>query len=152
MSYGFGCFFKAKLMTVTQDHFEKEHLYYSMCALCMHTPWVSTSLSRTGFPVAEVVRAAELSLSLDLEATSFGHSTSSPMWHYDFNCIEKTRSLLWGVHEQELWNWREDLSLRWNSLDTAPPHEQTSASGQVSPGVCLRSWAYHKFFWVEVGW
>lgn len=46
------------------------------------------------FPVAEVLSAAELFFSLDLEVMSFGHSTSSLMWHYKFNCSEKTRFLL----------------------------------------------------------
>lgn len=110
---------------------------------------IFNQLSRTRFPVAEVLSevlsAAELSFSLDLEVMSFTHSTSSPMWHYEFNCSEKTRYLFWEVNEQELWTWREDLSLLWNGLGTASPHEQTPASGQVSLEVCWKSWIQVQF-------
>lgn len=40
------------------------------------------------FPVAAVLSAAELSLSLDLEAMSISHSTSSPTWQHKFYFAE----------------------------------------------------------------
>lgn len=73
----------------------------------MHMSQFSSSLARPQFPVAEVLSAAELSFSLDLEVMNCSHSKSSPMWHYEFNCLEKTI------------------------------FAQTSASGQVSAGVCF---------------
>lgn len=61
-----------------------------MRALSTHVSGFSTSLSRTEFPVAAVLNAAELSFSLDLEAMSMSHSTSSPMWQHKFYCAEQT--------------------------------------------------------------
>lgn len=60
----------------------KRNVFIKVSVHYLHVSGFSNSLSRTEVPVAAVLKAAELSFSLDLEAMSISHSTSSPTWQH----------------------------------------------------------------------